>query len=303
MKDLAYASQVRLAFLLLSLAFSTACVSCSGGGGSSSSTPTPTASPTEAGTPEPTGPWVLFWSDEFDGGSGTLVDATKWVTETGGGGFGNNELQYYTNRAANASTNGAGSLAIQAIEEAYTGPDGVTRSYTSARLNTKGKFEQKHGKFEARLKITRGQGVWPAFWMLGNDIDTVPWPRCGEIDIMENIGSVPDRVVGSLHGPGYSGAAPLNASYSLPGGGAFADDFHVYAIEWEGSVIRWSVDGTLYQTRTPAELSASQEWVFEHPFFMIMNVAVGGNWPGSPDATTVFPQTMLVDYVRVYRRS
>jgi beta-glucanase (GH16 family) len=150
------------------------------------------------------------------------------------------------------------------------------------------------------MRIPRGQGLWPAFWLLGADIGAIGWPACGEIDIMENIGRQPSTVWGSMHGPGFSGANAKNAAYNI--GPAFADDFHVFAVEWEREVLRWSVDGALYQTRTPADLAGTQIWSFEHPFFIILNVAVGGDWPGSPDASTTFPQTMTVDYVRVSRR-
>jgi len=157
-----------------------------------------------------------------------------------------------------------------------------------------------YGRFEARLQIPRGQGIWPAFWMMGADLATVGWPRCGEIDIMENIGKEAATVHATIHGPGYSGADSIGDAYTMPGGAPVADAFHVFAAEWEPAVIRFYVDGTLFSTRTPADLKAGQTWVFDHPFFVILNVAVGGNWPGNPDASTVFPQTMRVDYVRVY---
>ena len=143
--------------------------------------------------------------------------------------------------------------------------------------------------------------IWPAFWMLGNNIQTAGWPTCGEIDIMENIGREPAIVHGTIHGPGYSGADGIGSQYGLTTG-AFSDAFHVFAVEWEPNQIRWYVDGNLYQTRTPADLPAGTQWVFDHPFFIILNEAVGGYWPGDPDATTVFPQKMTVDYVRVYQR-
>jgi len=272
------------------------------GCGSSGSMDRPPAVSPPPVSPPPAGAFSLVWSDEFEGPSGALVDATKWTFETGGGGWGNQELETYTDRARNASLDGEGALAIQALRETFTGRDGITREYTSARLKTQGRFEQAYGRFEARLKIPRGQGLWPAFWMLGADIPTAGWPRCGEIDIMENIGREPSTVHGTFHGPGYSGANGIGAPFTLPGGARFADDFHVFAVEWEPAAIRWYVDGALYQTRTPADLPAGQRWAFDHPFFLLLNVAVGGGWPGSPDATTVFPQTMLVDYVRVYRR-
>jgi beta-glucanase (GH16 family) len=258
--------------------------------------------PASAPTAPPGGAYTLVWADEFEGPSGALVDATRWTSETGGGGWGNQELQTYTDRARNASLDGRGALAIQALRETVTGADGITRGYTSARLKTQTKFEQAYGRFEARLKVPRGQGLWPAFWMLGADIGSVGLPRCGEIDIMENIGREPAVVHGTIHGPGYSGADGIGGAFTFPGGAAVADDFHVFAVEWEPAAIRWSVDGTVFETRTPADLPAGQRWVFDHPFFLLLNVAVGGSWPGNPDATTTFPQLMLVDYVRVYRR-
>jgi beta-glucanase (GH16 family) len=248
--------------------------------------------------------WRLVWSDEFDGPAGTRVDASRWVTETGGHGWGNQELQYYTDRARNAQLSGEGTLVITALRETFTGPDGVTREYTSARLKTQRRFEQAYGRFEARIQVPHGQGIWPAFWMLGADIDAAGWPACGEIDVMENIGREPAIVHGTLHGPGYSGAQGPSAAFTLPAGRRFADAAHEFAVEWdrEPAAIRWYVDGQLYHTRTPADLPAGARWVFDHPFFLLLNVAVGGRWPGSPDATTELPQTMRVEYVRVYAR-
>ena len=250
--------------------------------------------------------WKLVWSDEFNGPNGSAVDASKWVSEIGGGGWGNDELEYYTSRPENASQQD-GNLAIKVLAEKYTGADGVTRNYTSARLKTLGKFSQTYGRFEARIKIPRGQGIWPAFWMLGNDIDKPGldksgWPACGEIDIMENIGKEPTLVHGTIHGPGYSGEHGIGAPYALPRDQRFADDFYVFAVEWEPNAIRFYVDDHLYTTRTPADLPKGAKWVYDHPFFLLLNVAVGGSWPGTPDASSVFPQTMLVDYVRVYER-
>jgi beta-glucanase (GH16 family) len=169
-------------------------------------------------------------------------------------------------------------------------------------LITKNKFAQKYGRFEARIKIPYGQGIWPAFWMLGDNIDTAGWPTSGEIDIMENIGREPGTVHGTIHGPGYSGGKSIGASYSLPNNAPFADDYHTYALEWEPNVLRFYVDGILYKTRTPADLPPGTAWVYDRPFFLLLNLAVGGNWPGNPDNSTVFPQTMKVDYVRVYTR-
>jgi beta-glucanase (GH16 family) len=247
-------------------------------------------------------PWILTWSDEFNQANGSPADASKWVRETGGGGWGNDELEYYTARPQNAYQQD-GNLVIKVLQEKYTGADGVTRNYTSARLKTLGKFAQAYGRFEARIRIPRGQGIWPAFWMLGEDIDKVRWPSSGEIDIMENIGREPAHVYGTIHGPGYSGTKSLGASFSLMPPQPFADDFHLYAVEWEPDAIRFYVDDHLYETRTSKDLPAGAKWVYDHPFFMLLNVAVGGDWPGAPDASSVFPQEMLVDYVRVYRHA
>ena len=246
--------------------------------------------------------WSLIWSDEFEGPNGSAVDSSKWSFDIGGNGWGNNELETYTNRTANAYRDG-GQLVIKTLKETLTGPDGIARNYTSARLLTKNKFSQAYGRFEARIKIPYGQGIWPAFWMLGDNISTAGWPTCGEIDIMENIGKEPSIVHGTFHGPGYSGGSGVSAAYTLTSGQKFSDDFHTFAVEWEPNVMRFYVDGLLYKTRTPADLPTGTTWVFNHPFFIILNVAVGGGWPGNPDPTTVFPQQMLVDYVRVYQRS
>jgi beta-glucanase (GH16 family) len=263
-------------------------------GGSSSGGANAGGSTGTAGAPNLPG-WNLVWSDEFNDGKGTAVDSSKWNLVNKGDGFGNNELEFYTNRTDNAAMDGNGFLVITAKKEAYLG-----RDYTSARLESNGKFERAYGRVEARIKIPRGQGIWPAFWMLGNNIGSVSWPTCGEIDIMENIGKEPSIVHGSLHGPGYSGGNPLGAAYTLPNGEKFADAFHVFAIEWETNVIRFYVDDHLYETRTSADVPANAKWVYDHPFYILLNVAVGGQWPGSPDGTTTFPQTMTVDYVRVY---
>ena len=248
--------------------------------------------------------WSLTWSDEFTGPNGSLPDERKWIRETGGNGWGNNELEYYTARPENSHLEN-GNLIIEARSERFAGSDGVQRNYTSARLKTKGLFSQRYGRFEARIQIPSGQGIWPAFWMLGDDIGSVGWPACGEIDIMENIGREPATVHGSMHGPGYAGNNPLTASYALPAQNnsnppRFADSFHIFAVEWEPDKVRFYVDDHLYATQTKANLPPGTRWVFDHPFFILLNVAVGGNWPGSPDASNVFPQRMLVDYVRAY---
>lgn len=244
--------------------------------------------------------WKLVWSDEFNARDGSAPDPSKWVLEAGGNGWGNNELEYYTSRPQNTQIKN-GNLVITVRAEKYTGADNVTRDYTSARLKTQGKFSRTYGRFEARIKIPYGQGMWPAFWMLGSDIDQVGWPACGEIDIIENIGREPATVHGTIHGPGYSGAQGIGAPYTLPKS-RFADEFHLYAVEWERNVIRFYVDENLYATRTPADLPKNTQWVYHKPFFLILNLAVGGSWPGNPDSTTTFPQVMLVDYVRVYER-
>ena len=255
---------------------------------------TPTANPT---TTPPT--YRLVWSDEFNGADGSAPEASKWSIQTGGNGWGNDELEYYTARPQNVQVKG-GNLVITAIKENYTGPDGVSRNYTSARLQSKGLFSQQYGRFEASLKIPKGQGMWPAFWMLGSDIDTNPWPACGEIDIMENIGKEPAIVHASLHGPGYA-PGNVTASYTLPSG-ALGDGFHLYAVEWDPQQIRFYIDGTEYATFTPSNLPSGSPWEFNKPFFILLNVAVGGGWPGPPYQTTQFPQQMLVDYVRVYQK-
>jgi beta-glucanase (GH16 family) len=245
--------------------------------------------------------WKLAWSDEFNGPNGSGADLSKWVFDVGGEGWGNEELEYYTNRPQNSHIED-GKLVIEARRESY-GAGSVSRNYTSARLKTAGKFSQTYGRFEARIKIPFGQGMWPAFWMLGDDIEKTAWPDCGEIDIMENIGKEPSTVHGSIHGPGFTGGDGIETRYTLPGNRRFPDDFHVFAVEWEPNAIRFYVDDELYVTRTRADLRPGQKWVFDHPFFLLLNVAVGGDWPGNPDSTTVFPQAMLVDYVRVYKRS
>jgi beta-glucanase (GH16 family) len=246
--------------------------------------------------------WTLTWADEFDGPANSAPNAKKWGYDLGGNGWGNNELQTYTSRTQNAYLDGEGRLIIKVIRETFQGTDGITRNYTSARLLSKGKYEQRYGRFEVRARVPFGQGIWPAFWMLGNNIDSAGWPSCGEIDIMEHVGKQPSVNHGSLHGPGYSGGNPLTGTFTLPNAGRFTDDFHVFAVEWEADAIRFYVDDTLYQTKTPANLPAGSRWVFDHPFFMILNVAVGGSFPGNPDDTTTFPQTLMVDYVRVYAK-
>lgn len=234
----------------------------------------------------------LVWSEEFDYTG--LPDQAKWNMETGGDGWGNSELQYYTNSENNAYVDN-GMLTITAREEQFGG-----RNYTSARITTQGKFDFKYGRIEARIKLPYGQGLWPAFWMLGTNINSVGWPSCGEIDIMELVGgSGGDNTCHTtLHWDNNGENAAYGESYTLASG-IFADDFHVFAVEWDDQEIRGYVDGTQFYTAdiTPAGLSE-----FHKNFFVILNVAVGGTWPGPPNANTVFPQTMQVDWVRVYQQ-
>jgi beta-glucanase (GH16 family) len=246
--------------------------------------------------------WTHSWSDEFSGPDGSSPDSTKWTYDLGGDGWGNQELETYTSRPQNVQIQ-KGNLVITALQEPFTGADGIARNYTSARLKTQNIFTQAYGRFEARIKIPKGQGIWPAFWLLGNDITQNGWPRCGEIDIMENIGREPGINHASLHGP--SSLAPtsdLTAAIVLPVGQSYADDYHIYAVEWEPRTARFYVDSNSYATFTQSQWPAGGQWVFDHPFFIILNLAVGGVWPGNPDATTQFPQQLLVDYVRVYFR-
>lgn len=245
---------------------------------------------------------TLIWGDEFNGTNGSLPDATKWDTVTNDSGYGNRELEYYTDRAANLHE-ADGHLMITARKEAYTGKDGQTRDYTSARIESRGRFDVEYGRIEARIRMPKGKGLWPAFWLLGSDYKAIGWPACGEIDVVENVGYEPSTVHGSLHGPGYSGAHPLSAKYTLPDNGRFSDGYHVFAIEWQPGEIRFYVDDHLYETQKAADLPRGKHWAFDHPFYIVLNLAVGGYWPGNPDGTTPFPAQMLVDYVRVYRLS
>ncbi len=259
--------------------------------------------------------WTLAWSDEFGGSAGTAPNTTNWNYDIGGQGWGNNEWEYYTNSTDNAGLDGAGHLVITAKASSDPGlqctygpgtsvgnPPLQQCAYTSARLLTKDKFDFAYGRAEARIQIPYGQGIWPAFWMLGNDIDSNPWPNSGEIDIMENIGKASEqsKLYGTIHGPGYSGGSGIGSG-PYETGVTLHNAYHTYAIEWEPTQIRWYFDGTQYFSATPADVPAGKEWVFNKPFFLIMNVAVGGGWPGNPDGTTTFPQTMNVDYVRVYQ--
>lgn len=238
----------------------------------------------------------LVWADEFDVDGAPNTDL--WNYDIGNGaeqgipGWGNNELQYYTDRPENVVVEN-GMLKIMALSESFGGS-----SYTSARINTKDLFEQKYGRFEARIQLPWGQGLWPAFWMLGANSDEVIWPACGEIDIMENRGSEPTIINGTIHGPGYSGGESISKVFDLEND-RFDTGFHVFGIEWGERYINFYVDDVLYNQLTPDDVPG--DWVFDNqPFYIIMNVAVGGNYGGPPNANTVFPQTMYIDYVRVY---
>lgn len=233
--------------------------------------------------------WQIVWQDEF---SGSEINTQNWTHEIGGNGWGNNELQYYTNRTENSYIEN-GSLIIQANKEDFLG-----KSYTSARLITKDKQSWQYGRVEARIKLPYGQGIWPAFWMLGNNISSVGWPKCGEIDILEMVGGASgDKVAyGTAHWDQSGQHASYGGNYTLANG-IFADDYHLFTIEWTPKYIKWFVDGHQYHVIdiTPSELSE-----FHQKFFIILNLAIGGDWPGSPDGSTVFPQKMYVDYVRFY---
>ncbi|NNC62493.1 MAG: glycoside hydrolase family 16 protein [Eudoraea sp.] len=233
--------------------------------------------------------------DEFDKDGAPNSSIWGFDIGTGQNGWGNNELQYYTDRPENVTVNN-GVMVITVREESFQGSN-----YTSARLITKGKFEQKYGRFEARIRVPYGQGIWPAFWMLGvEDSPSEIWPFIGEIDIMEMRGQDPTTLIGSLHGPGYSGGEAISKEYVLQND-RLDTGYHIYGIEWGPDYVNYYIDDVLYNQITPEDLPEGSEWVFDNDFYILMNVAVGGNFVGSPNAETVFPQTMLVDYFRAYR--
>jgi len=241
--------------------------------------------------------WALTRSDEFEGDEGTPPDPTLWTYDIGGDGWGNQQLEYNTDRIENVSLDGEGHLRIRAIEEPYEGNE-----YTSGRITTQGLFEQKYGRFEARMKLPEGAGLWPAFWMLGANIEEAPWPECGEIDIMEYQGQRPARMFGTLHGPGYSGGAAIGYDFELEDGETFADDFHLFAIEWDPGRVTFLVDDEVYNIIRSTDITWRGDWVFTNEFFMILNLAVGGTLGGPVGVDTQFPADMLIDYVRVYER-
>ena len=232
----------------------------------------------------------LVLEENFEGGE---IDSSLWSFETGTGenGWGNNELQYYTDRPENVKVED-GKLIITARKESFQGS-----SYTSARMVTKDKFDIKYGRIEARMKMPWGRGLWPAFWMLGANIDEVGWPQTGEIDIMEYRGQDPNIVHGSVHGPGYSAGNSITKSFELDND-RLDTGFHTYGIEWSENFINFYIDDALYNQISPNDVTG--EWVFDKPFFMLVNMAVGGTFVGSPSGDTVFPQTLEVDYIRVF---
>lgn len=242
----------------------------------------------------------LVWSDEFDGPEGELPDPGNWGFETFGDGSGNEELQCYTSVPGNVSTDGDGHLVITAIEQpGHQCVDGHTTDYTSARITTQGKHTWQHGRLEVRAKVPAGIGTWPAFWALGADKPEVGWPAAGEIDVMEYVGQDPTNVLGTIHGPTESGerwylSTDTDVSESL------AEDFHVYAVEWSDTEMVWSLDGDEYGRITRDAVEEQGEWVFDKPFYLLLNLAIGGTLGGTVPPETTFPQSYVVDYVRVY---
>jgi len=234
--------------------------------------------------------YSLVWSDEFNGNS---LDPSVWNFETGNNGWGNNELENYTSRANNATLQN-GKLVIHALKENYGGS-----SYTSARLTTQGKKEFTYGRIDIRAILPQGKGIWPALWMLGSNINTAGWPACGETDIMELLGQEPTKVYGTLHYGTLADHGQRGGNFVL-NTGKFSDQFHVFSLEWQQDQVKLFVDTTLYLTVNKTDV-IPYTYPFNAPFFFIFNVAVGGDWPGSPDGTTYFPQWMIVDYVRVYQ--
>ena len=252
--------------------------------------------------------WVQVWSDDFDGPSGARIDSTKWRHDTADGcsqgicGWGNNEKEYYTDALENIALDGQGHLTIVARRAqsgltCYYGPC----LYTSAKVTTRGKLRVDRGRVEARIKLPAGQGLWSAFWMLGNDSPATPWPLCGELDVMENRGSDPITTSSAVHGPGYSGATPFAQALKLERG-SFADDFHTFAVEWDSLHVRFFVDDVAHYGITRNAVERFGESVLGRSYFLILNLAVGGTFDGDPRSDAIFPATMLVDYVRVFRR-
>lgn len=253
------------------------------------------------------GEWTQVWSDEFEGPAGARIDGAKWSHDLADGcaagicGWGNNEKEYYTDRADNIALDGSGHLRIVArvAQPGLTCYYGPCR-YTSAKITTRGKMTAAPGRVEARIKLPVGQGLWPAFWMLGSSFPATPWPQCGELDILENRGSATSGMSSAIHGPGYSGNTPFVRGYTLPQGG-FSDDFHIFRVEWDSARVSFFVDETPHYSVTRGELERFGKSVLDQSYFLILNLAVGGNFDGDPTSDAIFPATMLVDYVRVYR--
>ncbi len=241
----------------------------------------------------------LIWSDEFSGPAGTRPDPQKWRIDTGGTGFGNRELEFYTARARNVALDGHGHLAITARREVYSG-GGYTRHYTSGKIEGQGKFSVTYGSIQARIELPAGQGLWPAFWALGTDVDSVGWPQAGEIDVMENLGQRPFTAYGSIHGPSTCTPFVFGLTTAVKAPASLSRGFHVYGVNRSPDLVQLTLDGVPYATYTPSSLSPGEQWIFNKPFFLILNLAVGGTWPGAPNASTPFPARMLVDWVRVY---
>jgi len=286
--------------LTFGLAATTAC-----GGGAAASTTSP---PDTTTTPKIT--YTQVWSDEFDGAAGSSVDPAKWSFDLGDGctagicGWGNNEKEYYTNASDNVSLDGQGHLAIVARPAVlnttcYYGPC----KYTSAKITTRGKMSAAPGRVEARIRIPKGQGLWPAFWMLGNDFGTVGWPASGELDIMENKGSAPSTSSSAIHGPGYSGNTPFAHANTISAPATLADDYHLYAVEWDAVGASFYVDGIMHYQVLRVDIQRYGTSILDKPYYIILNLAVGGNFDGDPASDSILPATMLVDYVRVYTAS
>lgn len=256
----------------------------------------------ESIVPLPEGASALVASDEFDGDEGSLPDRSVWRALEGGNGWGNDELQSYTSRSQNASLDGRGHLRIVARKERYTGGDGITRDYTSARLVSVAGFT--YGRLEARIRVPVGQGLWPAFWTVGQDIYEVGWPRSGEIDVMEAVNEM-TVVSGSLHAADAAADADgrwTNSASTRPKGGV-GNSWHVYAIEWRKGSVEWFLDGRRFARMTDASVAAGEDWPFDKAHLVQLNLAVGGEMPGAPSPSTEFPAVMLVDYVRVFSLS
>jgi beta-glucanase (GH16 family) len=275
-------------------------------GSQSSGTPLPTHRPSapEQSAPEEQAPWELLWSDEFDGPAGVPPNDRNWTYETGGGGWGNEELQYYTDGTDNGALDGDGHLVITARAIDPAGTDlscwyGQC-AFTSARLISQDKQAFQYGRFEARAMLPEGAGLWPALWMLGADIREVGWPQSGEIDLMEFVGRSPNEIFGTIHGPGYSGGDAFHGARDL--GAPVPGGWHEFVLEWSPESIVWMVDGVPYHHAQPSDVAPDQ-WVFDQPFFLLINLAVGGNFGGPLGEDVSFPRELVVDYVRVYEAS